>query len=278
MVDLVMSRQSGSYAFVEFDDTERRRLVMQGSATWSFEREFLEWTGLKAGDRVADVACGPGVISRLMAEYVGDEGFVTGIDISDELLKIAETIKRENSAFEQGSVYDLSDHRQQYDFVYVRLLFQHLERPLDAMSQIFSILKPGGKICVLDSDESVFGIFPPHEDLSFLIRETQALQAQRGGDRFVGGKLGYLMRASGFEQVAPRIFVMTPENMGRDTFLDVVLKFRPQLFPAEFRKEATERMQAIYDHALKHMTYGHNGSFVVKAVRPSPGPATREKA
>ncbi|CRI67042.1 putative Methyltransferase [Thiocapsa sp. KS1] len=273
-----MDRQSGSYAFGEFDDTEYQRLIKQGSATWSFEREFLEWAGLKTGDRVADVACGPGVISRLMAEYVGDDGFVTGIDISNELLETAEAIKRENSAFERGSVYDLSDHREQYDFVYARLLFQHLERPWDAMRQIFSILKPGGRICVLDSDESVFGIFPPHGDLSSLIRESQALQAQRGGDRFVGGKLGYLLRGSGFEKVAPRIFVMTPENMGRDTFLDVVLKFRPQLFPAAVREEATERMQAIYDHALEHMTYGHNGSFVVKAVRPVPGPATRAKA
>lgn len=267
-VKTLMNRQSGSYSFAEFDNTEYQRLIKQGSATWSFEQNYLQWAGLKPGDKVIDIGCGPGVISKLLAEFVGKEGHVTGVDISENLLGTAEAIKADNSTFHQRTVYDLSEHKSKYDFAYVRLLFQHLEMPDEAMKQIFSTLKPSGRVCILDSDENVFGIFPPHEKLWDLVRESQALQAQRGGDRFVGGKLCYLLKRAGFDDVVPRIFVMTPENMGRVTFLDIVLKFRPQLFPADRKAQATVLMEEVYAHALDNMICGHNGSFVVRATKP----------
>lgn len=259
---------SGSYRFDEFDDTEYRRLMRQGAATWEHEHRFLRWAGLRPGLAVADIGCGPGVISRLMADAVGPAGQVHGIDASDRLLDTARRIAAPNAVFHDGSVYDLSAHRGRYDFAYARLLFQHLARPAEAMAELFSILRPGGRILILDSDESVFALHPEPPGLRTYIEETQARQRGCGGDRFVGGKLGGYMRAAGFEDVEPRMFVMTPEMMGRDTFLDVVLKFRPMLFPAARRAEAAATMERLYATARDTMVYGHNGSFVVRGVKP----------
>ena len=121
-------------------------------------------------------------------------------------------------------------------------------------------MKPGGRALILDSDESVFALHPEPQDLRPFIEETQALQRANGGDRFVGGKLGWYMRAAGFEDVEPQMFVMTPEMMGRETFLDIVLRFRPILFPAERRDEATATMERLHAIARDTMVYGHNGS------------------
>lgn len=260
--------EPGSYRFSDFDDTEYQRLIRQGSATWPQEREFLHWAGLRPGQAVADIGCGPGVISRLMADVVGPEGWVTGLDVSEQLLETARRLAAPNAGFDRASVYDLSGHRGLYDFAYVRLVFQHLERPMEAMAEVFSVLKPGGRALVLDSDESVFALHPEPQDLRPFIEETQALQRANGGDRFVGGKLGWYMRTAGFEEVEPQMFVMTPEMMGRETFLDIVLKFRPMLFPAERRDEATATMERLHAIARDTMVYGHNGSFVVRGTRP----------
>lgn len=260
--------ESSSYAFDRFNQNELDRLMRQGRATWDDEVEFLRWAGLRTGDRVLDVGCGPGVISGLIAEFVGPEGMVTGVDISDELLATGQVLNRDRVTFVRESVYDLGTFRGQFDFAYVRLLFQHLSRPLDAMAQVFATLRPGGRACVLDSDEAVFAIYPQPPGLARLVSETQELQRQRGGDRFVGGKLAYYMKAAGFKEVAPRVFMMTPDSMGRKQFLDTVLSWRPLLYPDVARQQAQAEMERIYRHADEFMVSGHNGSFVVRGRVP----------
>lgn len=256
--------KSGSYIFEQFNQQELDRLMHQGRATWADELKFLQWAGLRAGDRVLDVGCGPGVISSLIAEYVGPKGAVTGVDISEELLATGRALSRNQVTFTQGSVYDLGAFRGQFDFVYARLVFQHLSKPAEAMAQIHSALYPNGRVCVLDSDEGLFGIYPEPPGLAKLLGDTQQLQQQRGGDRFIGGKLAYIMKTAGFLDVTPRVFLMTPDSIGRKQFLDTILSWRALLYSEGARKAAAKNVQMIYQQADKCMLSGHNGSFVVR--------------
>jgi len=57
---------------------------------------FQEWAsrvtdaaGLRAGQRVLDVACGTGVLARAAAERVGPAGAVVGLDVNDGMLGVA---------------------------------------------------------------------------------------------------------------------------------------------------------------------------------------------
>lgn len=270
IAEVEVPSESSSYVFDRFNQNELDRLMRQGRATWDDEVKFLRWAGLRTGDRVLDVGCGPGVISGLIADLVGPEGMVTGVDISDELLATGQILNRDRVTFVRGSVYELGPFCGQFDFAYVRLLFQHLSRPLDAMAQVLATLRPGGRACVLDSDEAVFGIHPQPPGLARLLSETQELQRQRGGDRFVGGRLAYYMKAAGFKEVEPRIFVMTPDSMGRKQFLDTTLSWRPLLYPDGARQQAQEEMECIYRHAEEFMVSGYSGSFVVRGRVPLP--------
>jgi len=187
-------------------------------------------------------------------------------------LLTANKIREKNSEFVKGSIYDLSPYQNQYDFAYVRLVFQHLENPQSAMTQVFSVLKPGGKILILDSDESLFNILPHSDKLTELLYETQTFQAQRGGDRFVGSKLKDMIEKSGFLEVKQQIFIMTPENMGRETFLNVTLGFRPQLFDESAKESAITRTKKLMNYYRANMMYGHNGSYVVRGRKQSESP------
>ena len=68
--------------------------------------------GLRAGDRVLDVACGTGVVAIAAAHRVGARGTVTGVDVSSGMLAVAQRVADEAGvptpiAWELGSAEQL---------------------------------------------------------------------------------------------------------------------------------------------------------------------------
>lgn len=51
--------------------------------------ELVDLAGLREGERVVDIACGTGVVTRLAAERVGADGAVVGVDINPGMLAVA---------------------------------------------------------------------------------------------------------------------------------------------------------------------------------------------
>ena len=73
-----------------------------------FGLRTIERLGLERGDRVLDVCSGSGASAIPAAEAVGPEGRVVGIDLADELLKLARAKAKncglENLHFQQGDL------------------------------------------------------------------------------------------------------------------------------------------------------------------------------
>src|SRR5262245_65818993 len=51
-----------------------------------YSRRLVEVAGIKPGDRVLDVACGTGVVTRLVANKIGSAGQVVGLDLNAGML------------------------------------------------------------------------------------------------------------------------------------------------------------------------------------------------
>lgn len=67
-----------------------QRLLKQGQLFNPFTRRLLVDAGLQAGMQVLDVGCGPGDVSLIAAELVGEEGSVIGVDTNASMLNIAQ--------------------------------------------------------------------------------------------------------------------------------------------------------------------------------------------
>ena len=136
-----MSKTTGSYSYGEFASNEAELARLEGQATvaWELERGMLEQAGLKPGMQVLDLACGPGFITNRIAELVQPEGAVTGIDLNEQLLAVAQSRQGDAATspvrFLKGDVYDLDLPAESFDFVYARFLLQHLESPVRALEQ-----------------------------------------------------------------------------------------------------------------------------------------------
>jgi ubiquinone/menaquinone biosynthesis C-methylase UbiE len=107
---------------------------------------------LQPGERVLDVATGPGVAAFLAEEKVGREGVVVATDISEKMVEAArEEAERRgvsNIEFERVDAEDLSYPRESFDAVLCVLGLMFPADPQRAIEEMYSVLKRGGRAAV----------------------------------------------------------------------------------------------------------------------------------
>jgi SAM-dependent methyltransferase len=111
--------------------------------------------GLGEGERVLDVACGPGNFSREFARAVGPEGLVVGIDASATMLERGAAENRaagfENVVLIRGDATALPFADASFDAVCCFAALHLFADPFAALDQMRRTLAPGGRIAVMTS-------------------------------------------------------------------------------------------------------------------------------
>lgn len=164
-------------------------------------RRVLLDAGVQPGMRVADLGCGVGMATSLLAELVGPKGHVVGIDFSGA--QIAQARQRlshlSNVSFVEASATDTLLPRESVDLVYCRFLLIHVTEPEQVLSEMYNLLKPNGILVVEDGDLSSAGSVPPS---TFEIFSTLwgRLGPSRGVDYTLGSNLYQMVRAANFSQ------------------------------------------------------------------------------
>src|SRR5256885_7567007 len=115
--------------------------------------KLVKFAGIKAGQRVLDVACGTGVVAVTCAQRGAR---VTGLDLTPELLETA----RENAKlagvevdFHEGDAEQLPFPDSEFDAVLSQFGHMFAPRPEVAVAEMLRVLKPGGTIA--------FSTWPP---------------------------------------------------------------------------------------------------------------------
>ena len=143
---------------------EIERLAAQARQGWDKEARKLSWFGVKDGMAVLEVGSGPGFITKQLLDVLPNSQ-ITCLEIDPTLLKQSEHYLADTGnqrvRFVEGSVMDSGLEGNQFDLAYARFLFQHLPDPLGAAKEIWRVLKPGGKLIILDIDDDIFGLFQP---------------------------------------------------------------------------------------------------------------------
>ena len=101
---------------------------------------------------VLDVGCGTGALSLILSEMGHN---VTGIDLSEGMLgKAKEKVKGQNfrAEFRLGDAENLSFENESFDAVINRNLFWMLLDPERAVFEWKRVLKPGGKVIIIDGN------------------------------------------------------------------------------------------------------------------------------
>ena len=173
---------------------------------------------LRPGMRLLDVGCGPGSITRGLAERVAP-GQVTGLDLSRETLDLARqdaaARRIENIRYEEGSVYALPFPNASFDVVYAHQVFQHLRERDEALRQMLRVLRPGGLIAVRDVDWGTVAYWPHDPWIDRFIEAHQRTWYRNGGEPRMGRQLRAVFNGAGVAdlQISATVWCYaTPED------------------------------------------------------------------
>jgi SAM-dependent methyltransferase len=132
---------TGKYALATGESAANRLGILHDLYGPGTRRVLLE-SGLGAGMSVADLGCGVGTVTALLAELVGPEGQVDGIDPSGA--QLAQARRRLNCGtnirFVKASATDTGLPPGSFDLVYCRFLLIHFPEPERALREMFNLL------------------------------------------------------------------------------------------------------------------------------------------
>ncbi len=189
----------GEYVLATGDAAANRLRILQ-DVYGPGSRGVLERAGIQRGMRVADLGCGTGMMTRILAELVGPSGEVVGVDFSAGQIKQARALllkELANVSFIEASATSTGLPRESFDLIYSRFLLIHLTDPEAALREMYGLLKPNGILVVEDGDLTSAGS-EPFSKLHAFSELFGGLGPKWGVDYTLGRRLFSMVRAAKF--------------------------------------------------------------------------------
>ncbi|MEM7111388.1 MAG: methyltransferase domain-containing protein [Chloroflexota bacterium] len=219
-------------------------------------RELLSYIALKPGDRVLDIACGPGSLTRLVAPQLTDLGQVVGFDLNAEMLYVARAQLNQAATWCQGDVVRLPFADASMDVVLCQQSFQFFPDKLGALQEMRRMLKKNGRFALNVSRSLAHNIY---------IR-TLANALERHLDRAAGDSmrapchfgeaapLRELMNTAGFQNSKVYISILTIRHPAPAEFITGQLAATPVASQIDALPETqrTALIQDICDNLLPY--------------------------
>ena len=114
---------------------------------------IVEQAGLRAGQTLLEVGCGPGALLRHLVVYLGPASAVVDLDINPFLLREAAGFARREGwadqvAFREGSAEDLPFPNDSFDTVLCSTVIEEVDADR-ALAEMVRVARPGGSIVVV---------------------------------------------------------------------------------------------------------------------------------
>lgn len=215
----------------------------------------LEWLDPKPGERILDLGCGDGVLTKRIAS---SGAHVVGVDASESFLQAARAAGIDARAMD-GHALEF-DH--EFDAVFSNAALHWMTRPTEVISGIARALKPGGRFVAE---------FGGHGNVAAIVTAVRAVARARKGDENTAGPWFYptpaeytsMLEAQGFQ--VPRIALIprpTPLPTGMPGWL---LTMRRPFFE-QFGDEMQDALDEVVD-LLRSQLCDSSGVWTADYVR-----------
>ncbi len=155
-----MSNQSRDPEYIMGRSAEEtERLIEQSQLYDDVTRRFFLRSGIAKGMKVLDVGSGAGDVALTLAEFVGPEGRVVGVDVNPEILKTAQ--ERADAAGFSNVEFIAGDVRilelpNDFDAVVGRLVLLYMADPAETLRKLTTHLHSAGIVAFQDTELSLY--------------------------------------------------------------------------------------------------------------------------
>lgn len=201
---------------------EMERLEKQANLGAYKEVRMLKLFGIKEDSEILEIGSGPGFFTKILLDNFS-EAKIISLDNDEKLLKLAHNNFNkdygERVTFVKDDITKASLPDDYFDYIIARFVFQHLSNPIAALKEIFRLLKPGGRVIIIDVDSDLWGLTNPKNDLIKMLNENLSkIQSNLEGNRKIGRALITLLKTIGFVNLDIEGVINHSDILGKDNF------------------------------------------------------------
>ena len=190
---------------------ERQRLVSQAEGYEPQARWLLDQVGIRPGWRVADIGCGPIGILNLLSERVGPSGYALGLEREPRFAEMARieiaTRGLDNVEIVETDVLNNNLEKGSFDLVHEQLVMINVAAREAVLSEMVSLLRPGGTVLLEDVDNVSWLCQPAHPSWDVLRDAFFTVYQANGGDPFIGRRLPNYLRCADVKNIQVKVHV-----------------------------------------------------------------------
>jgi demethylmenaquinone methyltransferase/2-methoxy-6-polyprenyl-1,4-benzoquinol methylase len=180
-----------------------------------WKRAVVEMAGILPGEDILDVAGGTGDLTRLLASRTGADGRVVLSDINNSMLRTgrARLLDRgiaNNVDFLQADAEQLPFADNCFDCIFIAFGLRNVTHKQAALESMYRVLKPGGRLLILEFSRPVAALKPAYDFYSFTVlpRLGRLLAGDADSYRYLAESIRMhpdqqtlldMLRAAGFE-------------------------------------------------------------------------------
>jgi ubiquinone/menaquinone biosynthesis C-methylase UbiE len=163
---------------------------------------------LRAGQKALDLGCGIGGATFRLAELTGPSGLIAGVDVSSALIDVA--VRRANGRpgveFRVGDACAIPYPDGYFDAARSERVFLYLPDRIGAIREMKRVVKPGGRVCLVDTDIDSTAIYSTKPALT---RKMTSIVAASMPNPNSARELPALAKQAGLSNIEIEIFAVT---------------------------------------------------------------------